>query len=128
MPKIQSRRQRQQKAEPFRTMEVEKTDDPVDLAETEVVEGEATESNHSVYKRQQAEWRKMKHQVAQLKKQRKALNKKQRERKKEISKEIKLLIASMRAKHEQELRDLGIVKPVSTNEEDDDDLMEDDDN
>jgi hypothetical protein len=104
-------------------VEKETNSSVVDHSDTE----EATESNHSVYKRQQAEWRKMKHQVAQLKKQRKSLNKKQRDRKKEISKDIKMLIATMSAKHEQELRDLGIVKPMSSHE-DDDDLMEDDDN
>ena len=119
MPKIQSRRHKSHKAEPFETMVVEKEE-----AETNPDVEVEEESNRSVYKRQQLEWRKMKHQVAQLKKQRKALTKKQREKKKEISKEIKLLISSMRGKHEQELKDLGIVAPV--NHLQDDDLMEDD--
>jgi len=90
-------------------------------------EEQKNESNHAVYKRQQIEWRKMKHLVAQLKKQRKALSKKQRDRKKELGKDIKLLIASTRANHDQELKDLGIVKPASARDDNDDDLMEDDD-
>jgi|LauGreDrversion4_2_1035121.scaffolds.fasta_scaffold176059_2 hypothetical protein len=121
MPKIQSRRHRANRAEPFETMVVEKEEANVLPAE---VEEEEEGSNRAVYKRHQTEWRKMKHQVAQLKKQRKALNKKQREKKKEISKEIKHLIASMRAKHEQELKELGIVAPAT---QDDEDLMMDDD-
>jgi len=124
MPKIQSRRHKSVKSEPFDTMVVEKGEQETSDV---VVEDEVEESNRSVYKRQQTEWRKMKHQVAQLKKQRKALTKKQREKKKEISKEIKLLISSMRAKHEQELKDLGIVAPASHNRDDDDDLMMEDD-
>jgi hypothetical protein len=120
MPKIQSRRHKSVKSEPFDTMVVEK-------AEQETIDVVDEESNRSVYKRQQTEWRKMKHQVAQLKKQRKALTKKQREKKKEISKEIKLFISSMRGKHEQELKDLGIVAPASHNRDDDVDLMMEDD-
>ena len=125
MPKIQSRRHKSVKSEPFDTMIVDKPEEttPDIVAD---VDDETEESNRAVYKRHQAEWRKMKHQVAQLKKQRKALNKKQREKKKEISKEIKLLISSMRAKHEQELKELGIVAPANHGADDEDLMMEDD--
>ena len=126
MPKIQSRRHKSVKSEPFDTMVIDKAEETPDVVVADDVEGDGEESNRAVYKRHQTEWRKMKHQVAQLKKQRKALTKKQREKKKEISKEIKMLISSMRAKHEQELKDLGIVAPIS-HDHDDEDLMMDDD-
>ena len=119
MPKIQSRRKRATKAEPFETMVVDDVKQVEENIETD--ESNTTESNHSVYKRHQAEWRKMKHQVAQLKKQRKALTKKQRDRKKEISKEIRLMVATMRTKHEQELKELGIIPDKSAMMIDDDD-------
>ena len=123
MPKIQSRRHKSVRSEPFDTMVVDK---PEETCVVPDIEDESEESNRAVYKRQQTEWRKMKHQVAQLKKQRKALTKKQREKKKEISKEIKLLISTMRAKHEQELKDLGIVAPTNLNQDDEDLMMDDD--
>ena len=80
--------------------------DPVD----EVVD-ESVESNHSVHKRHCGEWKKMKAQVSQLKSQRKALSKKQREVKKDLSKQIKFLISSMESKHLAELEALGITPP-----------------
>jgi predicted RNase H-like nuclease (RuvC/YqgF family) len=105
------------------------TDDKVADIQTDSVsageEDSSTESNHAVYKRQQAEWRKMKHQVAQLKKQRKALNKKQREKKKEISKDIRTLLSTLRLKHEEELKSLGIIPDknrMDLDMEDDEDL------
>ncbi len=102
------------RSEPFETMTDDKLDE-VDTTEPILTtdEGSNNESNHSVYKRQQGEWRKMKHEVAQLKKQRKALNKKQREKKKEISKVIRMLLTSMKQKHEEELKSLGITPDKS---------------
>lgn len=114
MPKVRGSRSRVSRSEPFETM----TDDnlpEVDANElTAAVDAETTgESNHSVYKRQQGEWRKMKHQVAQLKKQRKALSKSQRGVKKDISKEIRMMLSTLRVKHEEELKALGIIPDKS---------------
>ena len=70
MPKVQSRRKRVGKAEPFETMMVDEAvpvETQVEVEEAEV----AGESNHAVHKRQAGEWKRMKGQVAQLKKQRK---------------------------------------------------------
>lgn len=125
MPKVRGNRSRVHRSEPFETMTDDKLNE-VDAPEvTEPVdESSVNESNHSVYKRQQAEWRKMKHQVAQLKKQRKALNKKQREKKKEISKEIRMLLTSMKQKHEEELKSLGIIPDKSRMEIDSEDEVD----
>jgi hypothetical protein len=121
MPKIQSRRARPHKSQPFETMALdEKSNDQLeDHIENEPNE-ELGESNHSVHKRHAAEWKRMKSQVSQIKKQRKALSKKQRDRKKQLSQEIKHLISSLRTRHEEELISLGIVPPKRS------DIMEDD--
>lgn len=117
MPKAASRRNRQSKVQPFETMMVDesKVEEIVEVTDNSV------ESNHSVHKRQVGEWKKMKSEVAKLKSQRKALSKNQRDVKKDLSKQIKFLIASTRSKHDAELQQLGIVPPKSS------DLMMDDD-
>ena len=118
MPKIKSNRRRTAKSEPFESMKVDETtdkvEDPASLVEEE------TESNRSVYKRHSAEWKRMKGSVAQLKLRRKSLTKKQRDLKKQLSQEIKILISSMTEKHQNELRELGIISPKRS------DMMEDD--
>ena len=113
MPKVQSRRKRTTKSEPFETMMVDEPSNPEQVVEEGIVDEESVggESNHAVYKRHAGEWKRMKSQVAQLKKQRKSLTKKQRDKKKEISQEIKLLISSTGDKHQAELRALGIIAP-----------------
>ena len=121
MPKVQSRRSRPSKAQPFETMMVDEVKPNI----VSDASDEGQESNHSVHKRQAGEWKKMKAQVSQLKSQRKALGKKQRETKKELSKQIKLLIVSTEAKHLAELRALGIVPPKATDRMVDDEDMDD---
>ena len=123
MPKVQSRRRRPNKVEPFDTVMADEEPEITNKNTEDVVPGSDTEggeSNHAVFKRHAGEWKKMKAQVAQLKKQRKALNKKQRDQKKKISQDIKFLISSTRDRHDNELRTLGIVAPKR------DDLMMDD--
>lgn len=123
MPKVQSRRRRPNKVEPFDTVMADEEPKINDQPAGDVITGsdvEGGESNHAVFKRHAGEWKKMKAQVAQLKKQRKALTKKQRDRKKQISQEIKLLISTIRDRHDTELRSLGIVAPKR------EDLMMDD--
>ena len=118
MPKVKASRHRVSRSEPFeheaQNMKASNAveDEPSDVAESE--------SNRSIYKRQAVEWRQMKAQVSQLKLRRKSLTKKQRDSKKLISQEIKLLIKSMSLKHEKELRDLGIIPPKRC------DMMEED--
>ncbi|PFH34161.1 hypothetical protein BESB_073130 [Besnoitia besnoiti] len=68
-----------------------------------------------IHKRQAAEWRKMKSEVAQLKKQRQKLRKKvvaEREERKKIGKLIKAKISSMRKRHDEELEALGLGKSL----------------
>ena len=121
MPKAQRKRGRANKSEPFDTMMVDEADQEVVAQTEEVVEQEERgESNHAIHKRHAGEWKKMKGQVAQLKKQRKALTKKQRDKKKGISQEIKILISSIQNRHDEELRVLGIIPPKRA------DVMEDD--
>lgn len=120
MPKVKSKRTRAEKSQPFDTMMVdEEVKNPVVEDQTE--EENQGESNHAVYKRHAGEWKKMKGQIAQLKKQRKALTKKQRDKKKQISQEIKLLMHGLRDRQDEELRALGIISPKRS------DLMMDDD-
>jgi hypothetical protein len=123
MPKVQKGRKRATKAEPFDTMMVDEAvaEEPVDHVEVEAETEETGESNHAIFKRHAGEWKKMKSQVAQLKRQRKTLSKKKRDRKKSISQEIKILIASLQKKHDEELRTLGLIAPKR------EDLMVDDD-
>ena len=122
MPKVQKGRKRASKAEPFDTMMVDDMVEEKPVAVEEETQAEETgESNHAIFKRHAGEWKKMKGQVAQLKRQRKALNKKQRDRKKAISQEIKLLISSLQHKHDEELRALGLIAPKR------EDLMVDED-
>lgn len=81
---------------------------PADNAETE---GEIA-SRH-IYKRQAVEWRKMKAEVAQLKRQRQKLRKKnvvQREERKKLGRLIKTKILGLRQKHDAELKSLGLSK------------------
>lgn len=123
MPKVQSRRRRPNKVEPFDTVMADDEPEITNQETEDVVPGsdkESGESNHAVFKRHAGEWKKMKAQVAQLKKQRKALTKKQRDQKKKISQDIKFLISCTRDRHDNELRTLGIVAPKR------DDLMMDD--
>ncbi|KEP63535.1 UNVERIFIED_CONTAM: hypothetical protein HHA_311830 [Hammondia hammondi] len=68
-----------------------------------------------IHKRQAAEWRKMKSEVAQLKKQRQKLRKKvvaEREERKKLGKLIKEKISSMRKRHDAELQALGLGKSL----------------
>ena len=121
MPKAPKKRTRVSKSEPFDTMMIDEVDQPaVDNREDETEQEGTTESNHAIFKRHAGEWKRMKAQVAQLKKQRKALTKKQRDKKKQISQEIKMLISSIQNRHDEELRGLGIIPPKRA------DLMEDD--
>lgn len=101
-------------------------DEKAPAAEEQQDDEVSGESNHSVYKRQAGEWKRMKSQVAQLKKQRKALTKKQRDKKKQISQEIKMLVSSTRDRHDAELRELGIIPPKRSDMmQDDEDLLGD---
>ena len=123
MPKAQNKRRRANKAEPFDTMMVDEVAQPV-VDNNEIVEeneAQSGESNHAIFKRHAGECKKMKGQVAQLKRQRKALTKKQRDKKKQISQEIKLLISHLENRHDEELRSLGIIPPKRA------DIMDDDD-
>ena len=126
MPKFLSRRNRSSKSQPFETMIVDEKA-PADVVTEEQQDDEVSgESNHLVYKRQAGEWKRMKAQVAQLKKQRKALTKKQRDKKKQISQEIKMLVSSIRDRHDAELRELGIIPPNrSEMMQDNEDLLKD---
>jgi hypothetical protein len=117
MPKVKSKRSKVGKVQPFETMAVDTDETPVI---EEVVEGE---SNHAIHKRHAAEWKKMKTQVVQLKQQRKACSKKQRDRKKELSKQIKTLISTLQEKHDEELRAIGVIPPKRSG----DDMAMDDD-
>lgn len=119
MPKVKSSRRRSAKSQPFEPMSMEDTTDRLPEEAETPLEDEGA-SNRSVHKRQAAEWKRMKAQVAQLKQRRRGLTRKQREVKKQISQEIKLLISSMSERHENELRELGIVAPKRS------DVMEDD--
>ena len=110
MPKASNRRSRASKAQPFETMAVD--EENVDIVTEDI--DESVESNHAVHKRHAGEWKKMKAQVSQLKSQRKALSKKQRDVKKDLSKQIKFLISSLEAKHLAELQSMGIVPPKSS--------------
>lgn len=65
--------------------------------------------------RQAAEWRKMKTEVAQLKKQRQKLRKKvvaEKEERRKLGKLIKLKISTLRRQHDEELQALGLGKSV----------------
>ncbi|EEQ99878.1 hypothetical protein Pmar_PMAR006550 [Perkinsus marinus ATCC 50983] len=80
---------------------------PAQNAETD---GDKTVSNHEIFRRHTEEWKKMKVQVADLKRQRMRLPKKgNKDKKKLISQEIKKLVADLREKHDRELEEAGIV-------------------
>merc|ERR1711939_953238 len=82
-----------------------------DMMETdETPKPEPVSSSHALLKQQTAEWKKMKAEVAELKRKRKNLGKKEKANKKSISKEIKKLLADMTEKHVQERRAAGIDK------------------
>ncbi|KFG65953.1 hypothetical protein TGRUB_311830 [Toxoplasma gondii RUB] len=76
---------------------------------------EPATGGRQIHKRQAAEWRKMKSEVAQLKKQRQKLRKKvvaEREERKKLGKLIKEKISSMRKRHDAELQALGLGKSL----------------
>ena len=107
MAKAKSRRSRPSKAEPFEAMVM---DEFTGIHSVSVSENdEARPSNHSVRQRQAGERIAMKSRIDQLKIQRRSLTKKNKGVKKDLSKQIKHLIASTRHRHDQELCDLGIV-------------------
>ncbi|CAK0802833.1 unnamed protein product [Prorocentrum cordatum] len=69
------------------------------------------ETHHDLRRRQVAEWKKMKAEVALMKRQRKKVPGKKnggKDDKKALSSKIRALISGLRAKHETELRDAGI--------------------
>ena len=66
-------------------------------------------TGHALFKQQAAEWREMKTKVASLKDKRKRLGKKERDQKKQLSKEIKTMLAETSARHQAELKAAGIV-------------------
>lgn len=102
---------------------IRKPGQDVDMDADETKEQAQPISGHSLFKQQAGEWREMKSTVAKLKEQRKKLGKKERESKKKINKEIKALIADMRAKHDKELADAGLVRAPGSS---DDMIMSDD--
>mmetsp|Transcript_124286 Transcript_124286/g.264879 ORF Transcript_124286/g.264879 Transcript_124286/m.264879 type:complete len:154 (-) Transcript_124286:105-566(-) len=72
------------------------------------------ESHHALRSRQVAEWKAMKGEVAALKRSRKKLPKKGgKDEKKAVSQKIRKLIASLRAKHEAELKAAGLEVPAA---------------
>ncbi|KAF4650392.1 hypothetical protein FOL47_001180 [Perkinsus chesapeaki] len=75
----------------------------------EVEEDEKAVSNREIFRRHAEEWKKMKVQVADLKRQRKKLPKKgNKDKKKLISQEIKKLVSDLKEQHDRELEDAGI--------------------
>ena len=60
-----------------------------------MIEDQVETSGHEKFKQQAAERREVKSRIAQLKEQRKKLGKKQRDAKKTLSKEIKLLLSQI---------------------------------
>lgn len=95
----------------------------VDENEPEKSAGQITA--HKLKELQTAEWKKMKSEVAQLKKERKGIKKKgNKDCKKKLSQKIKELIKTLTEKHQKERAQLGI---VSENPADDEMSVGDDD-
>ncbi|XP_022586644.2 proteasome subunit alpha type-1 [Cyclospora cayetanensis] len=87
-------------------------------AKSQEVETEAdNDSSHSIFKRQAAEWKAMKQQVAALKQRKRKLRKKlpkEAMEKREINKTIKRLLHETMQKHEAELKEHGLQKKMQT--------------
>jgi hypothetical protein len=112
MPKIAKGRKGSKKVEPFDTVMSENiANQDIDNHAAEETDAVAGESNHAIFKRHAGEWKRMKAQVAIIKSQRKSLSKKQRDKKKKLSQDIKLLLSSLQSRHDEELRTLGIIPP-----------------
>lgn len=126
MPKVKNKRNKANRAHPYADGDADMGGDVGDapaeksiaaapqdgaaLTAAAAVEDAATsESNQKLRKRQVAEWKAMKHEVSQLKKQRQKLPKKgSKDDKKVVSKKIKKLISDMKVRHLAELKAAGL--------------------
>merc|ERR1719506_2150684 len=69
-----------------------------------------SETNRVIFARHAKEWKEMKVRVASLKRDRKKIPKKgNKEKKKNISKEIRKSVQELRKKHEEELKAAGVI-------------------